>query len=172
MYYKKKALLSILEEYLRKFPEKERENLIVELNNETIFIKINGDIHSLRMVNVVVNVLLKHINFGDIDKYFIFDISLSIEEAMLNIYLHSYPAGKGTIELELVISEDNIQVSISDFGEYGANLNLEERLSAPPTQMFSSTGRGFLLIKKAVDHIEYSTQNGKNTLMIIKKYRG
>jgi hypothetical protein len=89
---------NLLQEYLRKFPAGETSTLHVAFDDKSIRFSIEGDINILRIINVIVNVIMKHIEFGETSKFFIFDVSLSIEEAIINVYTHSYADGSGKVE--------------------------------------------------------------------------
>lgn len=171
MIYNKKALENILQEYLRKLPGEDISTLKIDIGDHDIRFSIEGDINVIRIVNVIVNVVLKHIEFGETSKFFIFDVSFSIEEAIINLYTHSYDGRAGRVEVEMCFKDDRLIVTISDYGEKGIELDLNAVLSAPPIDKFAPKGRGLMLIRKAVDEIEYQTQNGKNTLQLVKKIR-
>ena len=167
--YNPKLVEGIVSDYLTKFPEWTRKEIDIEYLEDRVRISFEGDVHCLRVVNVIVNVLLKHVVVQEGDKFFIFDLCLALEEAILNVYNHSYPDNQGKIELEIAFEDSRIVIRIIDFGENGASFDVAEKISlSAPKDKFAMRGRGLLLIKKAVDSIDYQSTDGKNILTLIK----
>jgi serine/threonine-protein kinase RsbW len=169
MMINKKIIGGILEEYLKKFPDDIKKDVSLEVTDNRVKIALDGDIHSLRALNVLVNVLFKHIASASSDKFLVFDLTLAIEESIINIFSHSYPEHRGKVVVDILFKSDGIAIMITDYGKKGCNFNLKEKLASRPADTFAESGRGIMLIRKVVDDISYKSENGVNMLRLIKK---
>jgi anti-sigma regulatory factor (Ser/Thr protein kinase) len=167
-----KLISAILKDYISRFPAKDKESLNLEIDDSSISISLVGDIHSLRIVNVLVNVIFKNIDIQNDDQFLVFDLCLAIEESLINIFKHSYPEKRGLVELKVKFEPDKIVIRVSDYGAKGNTFNYDEQLKKTPASEFSESGRGMMIIKKIIDDIKYSTDNDRNTLLLIKKWKG
>ena len=97
------------------------------------------------------------------------EITLAIEELLVNIILYAYPKDSiGKIELSLSKLGTNIVIKISDSGipfnilkvkKINTNLSLKQRPLG---------GMGILFVKKMMDKIEYERKANKNILTLFK----
>ncbi|NPV01338.1 MAG: ATP-binding protein [Brevinematales bacterium] len=167
-----KLISAILKDYISKFPAKDKESLTLEIDDSSIVISLVGDIHSLRIINVLINVIFKNVDIQNTDQFLVFDLCLAIEESLINIFKHSYPDNRGQVELRVKFEPDKIVIRVSDYGAKGRSFNYDEQLKKTPESEFSESGRGMMIIKKIIDDIKYSTDNDRNTLLLIKKWKG
>lgn len=163
-----KAVIPLINEYLRKFPEEDLKTIHFEVSDNLVFLEINGDIQSLRLANVVFNVVLKHLQIPERSKFFSFDLSLAIEESLMNVFNHSYNEHSGKAGLKLSFEPDRATVVLTDYGENGKNFDFTPTEN---TDKFAARGRGIMLIHKAVNHLEYESNGGQNILRFYKLYR-
>ncbi len=168
--FNKRLLEPILEEYLKKFPENALEDVRIELKDDGIFILIGGALPSLRVANVIINVLLRHVIKGESNKFVIYDVSLAIEETIMNVFHHDSPENLDQIEVNLRFSSDNIYCEITDHLSDKAPIDFPQIFASTPGHKFSDEGRDILLIKKAVDTLDYEFANQKNILRFTKSY--
>ncbi|OHD54955.1 MAG: hypothetical protein A2Y33_03095 [Spirochaetes bacterium GWF1_51_8] len=167
-----RQISEIINDYVRKFPEKDREKLNLNIDDHSLFLSLEGDIHSLRVINVIINVLFKNVDIQNSDQFLVFDLCLAIEETMINIFKHSYSDCSGKVELRVEFQNGNIIIEIGDYGEKGASFDYDDQMKKISVNEFSESGRGMLIIKKTIDEMKYSSLDGKNTLLLIKKWKG
>ncbi len=169
--FNKKLIKPIIEEYLHKFPSNALEDVKLELLDNGVHILLGGALPSLRVANVIINVLLRHIVKGEANKFVIYDVSLAVEEIIMNVFHHNYPENLDKVEITLLFSEDNlISAEIADYFEGQEKIDFEQIFSVTPEHKFSNEGRSALLIKKAVDSLEFESKNDKNILRFKKNY--
>ena len=77
------------------------------------------------------------------------DLKLAVTEACSNAVRHAYsPAGSGEIELELLASDDRLELVVED---HGAGIALPV---PPPPKPSERGGMGFAIIRAVVDELE------------------
>jgi anti-sigma regulatory factor (Ser/Thr protein kinase) len=81
------------------------------------------------------------------------DIQLAVTEACANVVRHAYPGGRGDVLCECEATEDEIVISVVDWGRGG------DRPSTQP-----GLGLGMLVIERLSDHVRY-TRSGSGTLV-------
>ena len=170
--FNKKLIAPILEEYMKKFPQTALDDVKLTLEESGVDIEVEGNLPSLRVVNVLINVVLKHVVPAESAKYFIYDIALAIEEAIMHVFHHDCSENLDRVKIQLRFSEELIHIEISDIGSQAKEIDFESILNHTPEDKFSESGRGILLIKKAIDVIEYHHKNGQNTLVLVKYFPG
>ena len=106
------------------------------------------------------------------DKLFLLELTLVIEELIVNTITYGYPVetNKANIELRLtyfsdktvkvVIIDDGIPFNILKVEKPDINLSLLERPNG---------GLGILFVKSKTDMISYKRKNGNNILILFKK---
>ena len=98
-------------------------------------------------------------------------IDVAIDELFSNIARYAYPSGQGsaTVQVRLEPAESTVTVTFIDQGipynplkraDPDVTLSAEER---------GIGGLGIYLVKKSMDDVIYSYENGQNILSIIKK---
>jgi len=98
-----------------------------------------------------------------------YDLQLAVDEACTNIIIHGYQGmNPGSIILSLEFVDDNIEISITDFGHAFEPIqtpapNLEAGLEDRPTGGF-----GLFFIYQTMDEINYNTNLYGNRLTFIK----
>lgn len=97
---------------------------------------------------------------------------LGLVEAFTNAVRHAHKnlSSKVTIDLEVTISEDCIEMRVWDFGP---PFDLKEKLKTMPTnhENDSGGGRGLRLLETIADHLSYTrTSDNRNCLLMVKYY--
>ena len=96
---------------------------------------------------------------------------VALEEAVVNIIHYAYQTPSGLIEIACMLdeSQNNIVVHLKDKGIPFNPLEKEE--VSPPKDLASQEigGLGIHFIKKMVDLIDYSYEDGTNILILSKK---
>lgn len=98
-------------------------------------------------------------------------VELAVEEIFVNIASYAYHPAAGEAEIEVAASGDPPTVSIR-FLDSGRPFNPLSKKEADTTLSAGERdigGLGILLVKKSMDQVSYSYQDGKNILTIQKR---
>ena len=97
------------------------------------------------------------------------NINLALEEAVTNVVMYAYPEGtEGEVDIEAIIVDNTLRFVVSDDGkpfdptvapEADITLGVEDRPVG---------GLGIFLVRKIMDKVEYSRENGRNRLIMTK----
>jgi len=104
-----------------------------------------------------------------IDQATAMSLNLALEEAVSNVILYAYPEGtEGTVDVDAAIWEDRIDFRITDSGR-----PFDPTLSVGPDLTLKAEerpigGLGIYLVKKIMDHVSYTREDGKNILSMTK----
>ncbi len=92
------------------------------------------------------------------------DLKLAVTEACSNAVRHAYsPAGSGEIELELLASDDRLDLVVAD---HGAGIALPV---PPPPKPSERGGMGFAIIRAVVDELEVRPGGDGGTVLHMTK---
>lgn len=83
-------------------------------------------------------------------------IQLATEEALVNVFHHAYPSGKGDVEVTCRANEKQFVIEITDRGD---------RL--PMHEGHSSRGLGFSLIREMVSDVQYIEEGARHILQLV-----
>lgn len=99
-------------------------------------------------------------------------VSVAVEEIFVNIAHYAYEPGKGEAEICCEISDDPQQVEIQfrDGGIPFDPLKKEEAATTQEALLKREGGLGILMVRKSMDFVTYSYEDGKNILTISKKF--
>lgn len=108
-----------------------------------------------------------------IDEHSLYDLKLAVDEACTNIISHGYAGmNPGSIILNLNISQDEVVMTITDFGHQFEPGDA----SAPDVEAVlegrSTGGFGLYFIYRAMDGVSYETTEAGNILTLQKNLRG
>lgn len=107
-----------------------------------------------------------------IEKKTLNDILIAGEEAIVNVLRYAYPDKNGELELIVEHQENPKGVSI-ELIDSGIAFNPLERLEPDinaPVEDRPIGGLGIFMIKKMMDELNYSRENGQNNFRLIKHY--
>ena len=98
-------------------------------------------------------------------------IQLAVEEIFVNIASYAYHPKDGEAEVRCEVLEEPLRVVIQflDIGVPFDPLAQEDADTSEEGLMSREGGLGILLVKETMDEVEYSYENGKNILTILKK---
>lgn len=104
-----------------------------------------------------------------IDQTTAMSLNLALEEAVSNVILYAYPEGtEGTVDVDAAIWEDRIDFRITDSGRpFDPTLSIGPDLTLKAEER-PIGGLGIYLVKKIMDHVSYTRENGKNILSMTK----
>ncbi len=98
-------------------------------------------------------------------------IEIAVEEIFVNIANYAYRPEVGEATVCCEVSQDPLKVTIQ-FLDHGKPFNPLEKDDADTSQealLEREGGLGILMVKKSMDSVSYSYENGKNILTILKK---
>ena len=95
-------------------------------------------------------------------------IELAFNEAYTNVSRHAYKGSnnKGPISIQIVIHSDRIEIYLEDRGVRFDPANVK----TPNLDVPGEGGLGVWFIRKFMDHAVYSSCEGKNVLLMTKKF--
>ena len=98
-------------------------------------------------------------------------ISIAVEEIFVNIASYAYRPEVGEAEVRVEVCEEPLRVVISflDHGRPFDPLAKEDADTSPEALERREGGLGILIVKKSMDAVTYSYEDGKNILTIEKK---
>ena len=106
----------------------------------------------------------------DMDHALAMSLNLALEEAVSNVMLYAYPAGSpGQVDIEAAVLDDRIDFRVSDSGvpfdpTVASDPDLAADLKDRPIG-----GLGIFLVKRIMDEVSYTWENGRNILTMTKK---
>jgi len=102
-------------------------------------------------------------------------LEICVVEAVGNAIRHAYArCGDGTVEVELTLGSGQLVVQVSDHGRPMSardrdRLTRDEApVDADPADGGRPAGLGFPLLRAALDSLDYTSGNGRNTLRMKK----
>ncbi len=128
-------------------------------------IKIPSDLKHIRKVSSrIVDLLVER----GIDKSRIFDIRLSVEEAVINAVEHGNKRARGlSVNVFFTIDDGKIEVTVEDEGKGFSHSELPD--PTKDANILRSRGRGRYLIYKLMDKVEYNEKG--NRIKLVKFLR-
>ena len=98
-------------------------------------------------------------------------IRLAIEEIFVNISSYAYHPEEGMAEIRCEVLDDPMRVIIQflDGGTPFDPLAREDADTSEEALMAREGGLGILLVKDMMDDVQYTYEDGKNILTIVKK---
>lgn len=97
-------------------------------------------------------------------------IEIVVEEIFVNIASYAYNTDEGEAEIRCEVLEDPLRVTIQflDHGKPFDPLAKEDADTSVEAIEAREGGLGILLVKKMMDDVQYSYQDGKNVLTLKK----
>ena len=91
---------------------------------------------------------------------------LAVDEACSNIIQHSYQKDpSGRIDFSITLGRDELSISIMDHGQSWDPGRFPRRDPAD----IKPGGLGLYIIDQVMDHVDYSGENGRNTMRMVKR---
>lgn len=102
-----------------------------------------------------------------------FQIEIAVEEIFVNIVNYAYrpDVGEATIRCEVEPEPLRVTIQFLDHGHPFDPLAKKDASTDEETLLENEGGLGILLVKKNMDDVEYTYENGKNILTIRKRLR-
>ena len=101
-----------------------------------------------------------------------FQSRLAVEEIFINITSYAYAPGTGEAEIRCTLLDDppRARIRIMDSGKPFDPLARADADTSEDALLAREGGLGILLVKDSMDDVQYSYENGKNSLSILKQW--
>ena len=132
-------------------------------------ITVDADVEQIKPVTDFVNLQLEELSCSPRIRI---QIDVAIDEIFSNIARYAYNKMNGTATVRVDVEEDPLCVVItfSDHGEPYDPLSIEmPDTTGLPAKKRPIGGLGLFMVKKTMDAIDYTYEDGKNILTIRKK---
>ena len=138
-----------------------------KVKEEKFNYNIPSNVKHIKKLWVEISAHFRRLHLSDSD---IFDIRLSTEEAIVNAMKYGNKFNEElSVEVDVVVSNDHVQVSVEDKGEGFDHKNIPD-----PTQnnnIGKASGRGLYLIAHLMDKVSYNDKGNKITMIKYIKTR-
>ena len=119
----------------------------------------------------VVGFVLKRLDSYGCEKKTLLQIRLAVEEIFVNISSYAYDPAVGPAEVRCEVLQDPLRVVIQflDGGRPFDPLAKDDADTSADALFSREGGLGILLVKETMDDVQYTYEEGKNILTILKK---
>ena len=95
------------------------------------------------------------------------DIKTAVSEAVTNAVVHAYPKTKGDINIQIILYEEGVEISIRDYGIGIKDIKkaMEPFYTSKPEE--ERSGMGFTVMESFMDNVTVECNNG----LIIKMFK-
>jgi len=99
-----------------------------------------------------------------------YDVELAVDEACCNIIEHAYGGQDiGEIECGYEVTDEGLTVILRDWGEAFEQSTVDEIDFSKPLEEIGPRGAGLMMIRKAMDEVEFVFGKRSNVLKLKKK---
>ena len=130
-------------------------------------ITLNNDIQEVPQLTDFVNEVCKSV---ELDKNTTSQITVAIEEAVVNVMNYAYPAGtQGKVKIEATANDERLKFTISDSGTpFDPTAQAEADITLPANKR-SIGGLGIHIVRQTMDTVDYERTGDRNVLTLRKK---
>lgn len=104
----------------------------------------------------------------DFDKMTLSQLHLACEEVLVNIINYAYPDKEGSIEINCKPGQEQLRIEIVDSGIPFRPLDIPEPDINLPLEERSPGGLGIFMMRKIMDQVSYTRDQGRNILTMAK----
>ncbi len=97
------------------------------------------------------------------------DIKTSVSEAVTNAIIHGYPDCDGVVKIITKLTEDNVEIEISDTGVGIENIEEAKEPLFTTKSNLERSGMGFTIMENFMDSMEIESALGMGTKVILKR---
>lgn len=97
------------------------------------------------------------------------DIKTSVSEAVTNSIIHAYPNGDGIVKVVARLSENEIEIEVSDTGEGIENIEEAKEPLFTSKCNLERSGMGFTIMESFMDSLKVESIVGLGTKITMKK---
>ena len=125
----------------------------------------------IESLDEVIAFVCRQLESRDCEERIQYQLHLAIEEIFVNIASYAYHPKDGDAEVRCEVLEDPLRVVIQflDSGIPFDPLAVEEADTSEEGLIAREGGLGIMLVKNTMDDVQYTYENGKNILTILKK---
>jgi len=106
----------------------------------------------------------------EVTKKTLWDIQMAVEEAAANSYEHSYRGKKGKLRLEIGKDRGEIKITMTDWGDSSPQVDeVPEPHIVPELKNVDLEGLGMMMIRRAMDEVEFSVTSDGNAVTMRKR---
>lgn len=100
------------------------------------------------------------------------DVKTAVSEAVTNAIIHGYEKKKGTVYLECLLTEHEVEIYVQDLGQGIPNIRqaMEPLYTSKPE--LERSGMGFAFMEAFMDELEVESRPGDGTTIHMKKKIG
>ena len=100
------------------------------------------------------------------------DVKTAVSEAVTNCIIHGYDGKEGDIEMECIIHNKEIEITIIDYGVGIPDIEkaMEPLYTTKPE--WDRSGMGFAFMEAFMDGLSVKSELGKGTKVVLKKVIG
>ena len=95
-------------------------------------------------------------------------LDVAVEEIFVNIACYAYGGNSGDVEIEYAVEDNSAVITFRDKGTAYNPLERDDPDVTLSAQEREIGGLGILMVKKSMDDVRYSYENGENILTIFK----
>ncbi|MFZ5775904.1 MAG: ATP-binding protein [Thermodesulfobacteriota bacterium] len=130
-------------------------------------IAIDSALHNIALVGLAVKGICTQLPF---DEKTAFQLELCVVEAVTNVVKHAYQGQAGQeVAVSLAVGTDRLVITITDHGRPGLCLDAPRRAVEPAgLDAAPEGGVGLVIINTVMDSVEYSSEEGRNVLRLVK----
>ena len=138
-------------------------------NNIRKRIVLGNDISSVKILNEFIDRLAQDCG---LDMEESMEIKLALEEAVVNIIEHAYPAGqKDEIAIEMEVDGNEFRIEITDKGAEFDPTAVPDANTLASAEERPIGGLGIFLIRRLMNEVNYRREDGENILTLSKKIK-
>lgn len=131
-------------------------------------LSLSGPLDQLRLVWQAGEALLETVSFDEDPEGTRYNVLVSVQEMVTNVFRHGYRDMDGSIEVRFALDPDRFSVEIRDqappFDPTSFAMN-EVVSEEPPTQV---GGYGIMIVRSVMDEVAYEHVDGQNRLCLTK----
>ena len=98
------------------------------------------------------------------------DVKTAVSEAVTNAIIHGYEETKGKVHMALLREEDELTVSVEDFGKGIAEIEKAKEPFFTTKPELERSGMGFAFMEAFMDSVLVESVPGTGTKVTMKKY--
>ena len=98
------------------------------------------------------------------------DVKTAVSEAVTNAIIHGYEETKGKVHMALLREEDELTVSVEDFGKGIADIEKAKEPFFTTKPELERSGMGFAFMEAFMDSVLVESVPGPGTKVTMKKY--
>lgn len=116
----------------------------------------------------LIDFVIQQATAAGLAEHHLFQVELAAEEILTNIIKYAYPEQRGDMTVACEARPEGFWMEFSDQGPPFNPLAVAEPPLDEPVNERKVGGLGLFLVRRFMDRVEYSRQNGRNVLCILK----